>query len=61
MCLEHSLGGSESNLLSGVPCVFVGSGKERLIQILDHSSVASPQSGLFSDWSRNKRVLRTKP
>ena len=49
------------NLRSGVPFVFVGSGKERLIQILDYSSVASPQSGLFSDWSRNKRVLRTKP
>ena len=49
------------NLRSGVPFVFVGSGKERLIQLLDYSSVASPQSGLFSDWSRNKRVLRTKP
>ena len=45
------------NLRSGVPFVFVGSGKERLIQLLDYSSVASPQSGLFSDWSRNKRVL----
>ena len=50
-----------NNLRSGVPLVFVGSGKERLIQLLDNSSVASPQSGLFSDWSRNKRVLRTKP
>ena len=50
-----------SNLRSGVPLVFVGSGKERLIQLLDNSSVASPQSGLFSDWSRNKRVLETKP
>ena len=49
------------NLRSGVPFVFVGSGKERLIQLLDYSSVASPQSGLFSDWARNKRVLRTKP
>jgi len=38
-------------LQSGVPFGFVGAG----------SSVASPQSGLFSDWSRNKRVLRTKP
>ena len=58
------LGMTESmrgNLRSGVPFVFVGSGKERLIQLLDYSSVASPQSGLFSDWSRNKRVLRTKP
>ena len=49
------------NLRSGVPLLFVGAGKERLIQLLDYSSVASPQSGLFSDWSRNKRVLRTKP
>ena len=30
-------------------------GKERLIQLLDYSSVASPESGLFSDWPRNKR------
>ena len=50
-----------ANLRSGIPFVFVGAGKERLIQLLDYSSVASPQSGLFSDWSRNKRVLRTKP
>ena len=49
------------NLRSGVPFGYVGAGKERLIQLLDYSSVASPQSGLFSDWSRNKRVLRTKP
>ena len=39
--------------------VFVGSGKERLIQLLDYSSVASPQLD-FSLISRNKRVLRTK-
>ena len=32
-------------------------GKERLIQILDYLSVASPESELFSDWSRNKRHL----
>ena len=51
----------KNNLRSGVPFVFVGAGKERLIQLLGYSSVASPQSGLFSDWSRNKRVLRTKP
>ena len=50
-----------SNLRSGVPFVFVEAGKERLIQLLDYSSIASPQSGLFSDWSRNKRLLRTKP
>ena len=54
------LQGLVANLRSGVPFVFVGAGKERLIQLLDYSSVASPQSGLFSDWSRNKRVLRTK-
>ena len=28
-----------------------------LIQLLDYLSVASPESGLFSDWSRNKRYL----
>ena len=32
-------------------------GKVRLIQLLDYLSVASPESGLFSDWSRNKRYL----
>ena len=32
-------------------------GKERLIQTLDCLSVASPESGLFSDWSINKRSL----
>ena len=31
--------------------------KVRLIQLLDYLSVASPESGLFSDWSRNKRYL----
>ena len=27
------------------------------MQLLNYSSVASPESGLFSDWSRNKRCL----
>ena len=50
------------NLRSGVPYIFCPGGKVRLIQLLDYSSVASPESGLFSDWSRNKtKVLRTKP
>ena len=31
--------------------------KVGLIQLLDYLSVASPESGLFSDWSRNKRYL----
>ena len=57
ICYDHV----PCNLRSGVPLLFVGAGKERLIQLLDYSSVASPQSELFSDWSRNKRVLRTKP
>ena len=35
---------------------FLG-GKIRLIQLLDYLSVTSPESGLFSDWSRNKRYL----
>ena len=33
----------------------------RLMQLLDCLSVASPESGLFSEWSRNKKVLRTEP
>ena len=46
------------NLRSGVPfssrSVFYPGGKECLIQLLNYLSVASPESGLFSDWSRNK-------
>ena len=45
------------NLRSGVPIFFIRGGKVRLIQLLDYLSVASPESGLFSDWSRNKRYL----
>ena len=37
-----------SNLRSGVPIFFRG-GKVRLIQLLDFLSVASPESGIFSD------------
>ena len=44
------------NLRSGVSLFFCGR-KVRLIQLLDFLSVASPESGLFSDWSRNKRYL----
>ena len=40
---------------------FCRGGKVRLIQLLEYLSVASPESGLFSDWSRNKEVLRTEP
>ena len=50
-----------TNLRSGVPYIFCRGGKVRLIQLLDYLSVASPESGLFSDWSRNKEVLRTEP
>ena len=32
-------------------------GKVRLIQLLDSLSVASLESGLFSDWSRYKTYL----
>ena len=51
----------DTNLRSGVPYIFCRGGKVRLIQLLDYLSVASPESGLFSDWSRNKKVLRTEP
>ena len=50
-----------ANLRSGVPYIFCRGGKVPLIQLLDYLSVASPESGLFSDWSRNKKVLRTEP
>ena len=46
---------SFTNLRSGVPYIFCHGVKVRLIQLLDYFSVASPESGLFSDWSRNKR------
>ena len=49
-----------SNLRSGVPYIFCRGGEVRLIQLLDNLSVASPESGLFSDWSRNKKALRTE-
>ena len=49
------------NLRSGVPYIFCRGAKVRLIQLLEYLSVASPESGLFSDWSRNKKVLRTEP
>ena len=40
------------------PFFFFRGGKVRLIQLLDYSSVASPESRLFfSDWSRNKGHL----
>ena len=42
-----------------VSSIFSG-GKERLVQLLDYLSVAGPESGLFSDWPRNK-VIRSKP
>ena len=38
--------------------LFFQGGKVRLIQLLDYLSVASPESGLFSDWSRNKGYLK---
>ena len=50
-----------TNLRSGVPYILYRGGKVRLIQLLDYLSVASPESGLFSDWSRNKKLLRTEP
>ena len=31
--------------------------KVRLIHLLHESSAASPESGLLSDWSKNKRVF----
>ena len=50
------------NLRSGVPYSFCRGGKVLLIQFVDdYLSVASPESGLISDCSRNKKVLRTEP
>ena len=59
--LRDLVGCSNHNLRSGVPYIFCRGGKVRLIQLLEYLSVASPESGLFSDWSRNKKVLRTEP
>ena len=38
--VERKTSSMTANLRSGVPFVFVGSGKERLIQLLDYSSAA---------------------
>ena len=35
--------------------------QECLIQLLHKSSAASPESGLLSDWSKNKRVFEPRP
>ena len=43
------------NLRSGVP--LFSRRESTLIQLLDYLSVASPESGLFSDWSRNTKYL----
>ena len=66
-----------SNLRSGVLFFFGGGGvgkcggatvsgrerkkKERLIQLLHVSSAASPESGLLSNWSKNKKLLVQMP
>ena len=56
----------QMRLLDGPPAVvlicdqaslYFRGGKVRLIQLLEYLSVASPESGVFSDWSRNKRYL----
>ena len=54
--MEH-LGSLESTLTCDQASLYFRGGKVRLIQLLDHLSAASPESGLFSDWSRNKRYL----
>ena len=45
------------NLTCDQVSLYFCGGKVRLIQLLDYLSVASPESGLFSDWSRNIRYL----
>ena len=37
-----------------------GRKKQRLIQLLHESSAASPDSGLLSNWSKNKRFLEPR-
>ena len=61
VCFQTPGSFSKHNLRSGVPYIFCRGGKVRLIQLLEYLSVASPESGLFSDWPRNKKVLRTEP
>ena len=55
--VEGFINNNRHNLRSGVPIFFIHGRKVRLIQLLDYLSVASPESGLFSDWSRNKGYL----
>jgi len=45
------------NLRSGVLFLTGEGGKGRLIHLLYQSSVCSPESGLLSDWSKNKMVF----
>ena len=37
-----------------------GRKKQRLIQLLHESSAASPDSGLLSNWSKNKRLFESR-
>ena len=48
---------SKGQLTCDQASLYFRGGKVRLIQLLDYLSVASPESGLFSDWLRNKRYL----
>ena len=54
---EHPQGvleGQKQRLSQTLTCdqasLYFRGGKEHLIQLLDYLSVASPESGLFSDW-----------
>ena len=49
---------TKSHLTCDQASLYFHGGKVRLIQLLDYLSVASPESGLFSDWSRKERYLK---
>ena len=56
-CMTSMTFSSPNSVTWDQASLYFRGGKVRLIQLLDYLSVASPESGLFSDWSRNKRYL----
>ena len=50
-------GNFSSGITRNQASLYFCGGKEHLIQLLDYLSDASPESGLFSDWSSNKTYL----
>ena len=49
----NNIGGIVVNLRSYPPSLYLDEGKEGMIHLLVGSYVQRPDSGFFSDWSRN--------